>query len=69
MDQRESEQGEGRKLGEKAVIYLFNYLLPDLKWWYFSKQGVFFLSSLQQNFMVGGTEMFKFNKFGFGLLR
>lgn len=42
MDQRESEQGEGRKLGEKAVIYLFNYLLPDLKWWYFSKQGVFF---------------------------
>ena len=34
--------GEGRELGEKAVIYLLNYLLPDLKWWYFSKQGVFF---------------------------
>lgn len=32
MDQRESEQGEGRELGEKAVTYLLNYLLPDLKW-------------------------------------
>jgi len=74
MGQRESEQGGGRELREKAVIYLFIYLfiLTRFKVMVLFKARClffFFLSSLHQNFKVGETEMFKFNKFGFGLLR
>ena len=59
----------GRKGAQREGSYLFIYFFTRFKVMVLFKARFFFLSSLHQKFKVGGTEMFKFNKFGFGLLR